>query len=181
MNGEPADSLGAQLYIGFIAVLGLASAGVARAAVDQARTARSTRLARLGGAALLLGVAIGAGRWLAQWSLEGDGAAGIATTLYFLFGGVLFTVSALGHRAQQLGRGPDRARRGAADVAGEREHVAARARRDAVGDARLGDRLPQRARARSAGVVPVRNQRSTNDQQQFGRRPSVTVEAVDEV
>jgi hypothetical protein len=96
MNGDPADTLGAQLYIAFIALVGLAGAGVARAIADQPHPA-FIRLARLGGAVLLLGVAIGTGRWLSQGSLEGDGAAGVATTLYFLLGGVLFSV--LGARA----------------------------------------------------------------------------------
>ena len=89
MNGEPADTLAAQLYIAFIAVLGLAGAGVALGLVRDPRPAL-TLLARIGGAALLLGVAVGTGRWLTQWSLEGDGAAGVVTTLYFLFGGVMF-------------------------------------------------------------------------------------------
>ena len=89
MNGEPADTPAAQLYIAFIAVLGLAGAGVALGLARRPRPA-FTRLAWIGGAALLLGVAVGTGRWLAQWSLEGDGAAGVVTTLYFLVGGVLF-------------------------------------------------------------------------------------------
>jgi hypothetical protein len=93
MNGEPAETLGTQLYIGGIALLGFTGAGVARAAVDHPHPV-FTRLARLGGAVLLLGVAIGAGRWLAQGSLGGDGAAGVATTLYFLLGGILFTAVA---------------------------------------------------------------------------------------
>jgi hypothetical protein len=93
MHGEPADTPGAQAYIGFIALVGLLGAGVARAAVDHPHPA-FTRLARLGGAALLLGVAIGTGRWLAHWSLGGDGAAGVAITLYFLLGGILFSVLA---------------------------------------------------------------------------------------
>jgi hypothetical protein len=53
---------------------------------------------RAGGAALLLGVAVGAGRWPADGSLNGDGVAGVATTLHFLAGGVL--CSALGRRAE---------------------------------------------------------------------------------
>jgi hypothetical protein len=48
-------------------------------------------LARTGGAALLLGVVFGAGRWLADWSLDGDGAAGVVITLYLLLGGFLFS------------------------------------------------------------------------------------------
>jgi hypothetical protein len=42
-------------------------------------------------------VAVGAGRWVADGSLTGDGVAGVATTLYFLAGGVLFSV--LGRRS----------------------------------------------------------------------------------
>jgi hypothetical protein len=49
-------------------------------------------LARAGGAALLLGVVVGTSRWVADGSLAGDGAAGIITTLYFLLGGVLYSV-----------------------------------------------------------------------------------------
>ena len=41
-----------------------------------------------------LGVSIGTGRWLSQWSLEGDGATGVAIMLYFLLGGVLFNLLA---------------------------------------------------------------------------------------
>jgi len=88
MNGKPADALAAQLYIAFIAVLGLAGAAVAFGLARGPHPALA-RLAQVGGAALLLGVAVGTGRWLAQWSLEGDGAAGVVTTLYFLFGGVI--------------------------------------------------------------------------------------------
>lgn len=55
-------------------------------------------MARAGGAALLLGVVVGTSRWIAQGSLEGDGAAGVVTTLYFLLGGVLFTALGWGRR-----------------------------------------------------------------------------------
>jgi hypothetical protein len=96
MNGDPADTLGAQTYIAFIAVLGLAGAAVARGLANGSRRPALILLARAGGAALLLGVAFGTGRWLADGSLDGDGAAGIVTTLYFLLGGLLF--SALGWR-----------------------------------------------------------------------------------
>ena len=91
-----ADSLGAQGYIAFIAVLGLAGAAVAGGFARGSNHRTLVLLARAGGAALLLGVAVGTGRWLANWSLEGDGAAGIVTTLYFLLGGLLF--STLGWR-----------------------------------------------------------------------------------
>jgi hypothetical protein len=40
---------------------------------------------------LLLGVVFGSARWLVDWSLNGDGVAGIAITLYFLLGGMLFS------------------------------------------------------------------------------------------
>ena len=53
-------------------------------------------------------MAFGAGRWLADGSLNGDGAAGVATTLDFLLGGVLFSA---------LARGPQHARRPAGTVA----------------------------------------------------------------
>jgi Protein of unknown function (DUF3995) len=110
MRGDPADSPVAQIYIGAIAALGLVGAALAYGLDDRRRTARRSRtltlLARAGGAVLLLGVAVGTGRWLAAWSLEGDGPAGIVTTLYFLLGGLLFT--ALGWRRDTPG--PDRAR-----------------------------------------------------------------------
>jgi hypothetical protein len=102
MNGEPADTLGAQLYIGFIAALGLAGGAVAHGLAHGSRRRRAlAMLARAGGLALLLGVAVGTGRWLAGGSLDGDGAAGVTTTLYFLLGGVLF--SALGWRLSPSG------------------------------------------------------------------------------
>ena len=46
MNGEPADTLGAQLYIAVIAVLGLVGAGVALGLADGPHRSL-TRLARL--------------------------------------------------------------------------------------------------------------------------------------
>lgn len=95
-NGDPADTAGAQGYIAFIAALGLAGARVAAGLARGPRRRTLVLLARAGGAALLLGVVAGTGRWLADWSLDGDGAAGIAITLYFLLGGLLF--SALGWR-----------------------------------------------------------------------------------
>jgi hypothetical protein len=58
-------------------------------------------LARAGGAVLLLGVVFGAGRWLVDWSLDGDGAAGVVITLYFLLGGLLFSM--LGWRGHTSG------------------------------------------------------------------------------
>ncbi|WP_272476668.1 hypothetical protein [Baekduia alba] len=42
-------------------------------------------------------VTLGTARWLAMWSLDGDGATGIVITLYFLLGGLLF--STLGWRS----------------------------------------------------------------------------------
>jgi hypothetical protein len=97
MNGDPADTAGAQIYIAVIALLGLVGAALAYAATRPSRT--RTLLVRAGGAALLLGVALGSGRWLADWSLNGDGASGVVTTAYFLLGGLLF--SALGWRQPQ--------------------------------------------------------------------------------
>jgi hypothetical protein len=97
MNGEPADTTGAQGYIAFIALLGILGGAVAFALDARPGDRRLILLARVGGAALLAGVVVGAGRWLADGGLDGDGAAGIATTLYFLLGGVLFT--ALARRA----------------------------------------------------------------------------------
>jgi hypothetical protein len=106
MNGDPADTLGAQGYIAFIAVLGLAGAAVARGLAHGSRRPALILLARAGGAALLLGVVTGTGRWLADWSLDGDGAAGIVITLYFLLGGLLF--STLGWRLDSPRVHPER-------------------------------------------------------------------------
>jgi hypothetical protein len=90
-----ADSTGDQVYIGFITVLGLVGAWVA--------VHGHVLLARLGGAALLAGVAVGTGRWLADWSLNGDGVEGVAITVYFLVGGLLYLVLArTGARPQAL-------------------------------------------------------------------------------
>ena len=95
MNGEPADTAGAQGYIAFITVIGLLGAVVAHGLVPGTRGLLGHRrlvlLARAGGAALLAGVTVGVSRWLADASLNGDGAAGIITTIYFLLGGLLFS------------------------------------------------------------------------------------------
>ena len=91
MNGDPADTFGAQSYIAVVALLGLVGAVVARSLAHASRR-RSLLLARAGGAALLFGVVFGGGRWLVDWSLDGDGAAGVVTTLYFLLGGILFSI-----------------------------------------------------------------------------------------
>jgi hypothetical protein len=131
MNGEPADTLGAQLYIGLIALIGLASAGVALGLAERPHRIL-TRLARIGGAALLLGVAVGTGRWLVNWSLQGDGVAGVVTTLYFLLGGILFLALA------RSGRG--HAHRERADVVEVRGVV---------------ERPDDGADERGRGVVPV--------------------------
>lgn len=91
MNGDPADTPAAQSYIAFIAVLGLVGAAVAAGLGRGSHRRVLIVLARAGGAALLVGVVFGTGRWLVDWSLDGDGAAGIVTTLYFLLGGLLFS------------------------------------------------------------------------------------------
>jgi hypothetical protein len=97
MNGDPADTPGAQAYVAFIAVLGLAGAAVAYG-LRRERAPRPLRLlARAGAGGLLLGVVFGTGRWVADGTLGDDGAAGVAITLYFLLGGMLF--SALGWRS----------------------------------------------------------------------------------
>ncbi len=66
MNGEPAEELGAQLYIGVIALVGLASGVIAYGLSRDPGRRLLVRLARLGGAALLLGVAVGTARWIAD-------------------------------------------------------------------------------------------------------------------
>jgi hypothetical protein len=106
MNGDPADTVGEQSYIAFITVLGLAGAAVARGLAHRPRRRRLILLARIGGAALLLGVVFGSARWLADWSLDGDGLAGVATTLYFLLGGVLFSTLGWGRDTPRLPRAP---------------------------------------------------------------------------
>lgn len=102
MNGEPADTLGAQLYIAFIALVGLAAGAVAYQLGRRPHDRALLMLARAGGAALLLGVVFGTARWIGDGGLNGDGAEGVAITLYFLLGGVLFTRlsarAALSHR-----------------------------------------------------------------------------------
>ena len=90
-NGDPADTIGAQSYIAVIALLGLAGAAVAGGLARDPGRRVLILLARAGAAALLLGVVFGSGRWLADWSLDGDGATGIAITVYFLLGGLLFS------------------------------------------------------------------------------------------
>jgi hypothetical protein len=92
MSGDSADTAGAQAYIGFIALLGIAGAWVAMHLALGGGGRAPVLLARAGGAALLVGVAVGGGRWLADGSLGGDGAEGVAITLYFLLGGILFSL-----------------------------------------------------------------------------------------
>ncbi len=88
-------SLGASLYIAFIAVLGLLGAAVAhglsRSWVVRVQRRRLLLLARIGAIALLLGVAFGVARWIATGSIGGNGAAGFVITAYFLLGGLLFS------------------------------------------------------------------------------------------
>lgn len=49
-------------------------------------------LARVGGAVLLLGVAVGVLRWLADGGLGDDGVGGVVITAYFFLGAVLFSL-----------------------------------------------------------------------------------------
>jgi hypothetical protein len=94
------QGLAESLYIGFIALLGLAGAAVALGLYQPWGTRVGRRrlrtVARLGGIVLLLGVAVGVGRWIAEGSIGDDGPDGVVITAYFLLGGVLF--SALGWR-----------------------------------------------------------------------------------
>jgi hypothetical protein len=89
------QSLADSLYIGFIALLGLAGAAVALGAFQpwgiRMGRHRLRLLARLGGALLILGVVVGVGRWIAEGSLGGDAADGVVITAYFLLGGMLFS------------------------------------------------------------------------------------------
>jgi len=94
-QGGAAPSLAASFYIGFIAVLGLLGAAVAdgvyRPWGGRVGRLRLVLLARTGGVALLLGVAVGVGKWIAAASIGNDGASGVVITAYFLLGGLLFS------------------------------------------------------------------------------------------
>ncbi len=95
MNGDPAATAGEQAYIAFIALLGVVAALVAHRFLRAGSPPRRlTLVARAGGVVLLVGVALGVGRWLADGGLQGDGAAGVVITAYFLVGGVLFSMLA---------------------------------------------------------------------------------------
>jgi hypothetical protein len=96
--GHPADSAGAQLYIAFVAMLGLVGAAVAwaRASHSHAHQRAAVLLARVAGAALLLGVLGGSLRWITGDSLD---TSGIVITLYFLIGGVLYSMLGRADRA----------------------------------------------------------------------------------
>jgi hypothetical protein len=89
-------SLGASLYVGFIALLGLAGTVVAYSLerpMGASIGVRQLRLiARIGGIALLLGVVVGVGRWIAAGSLGDDGIAGIVITAYFFVGGIFYVL-----------------------------------------------------------------------------------------
>jgi hypothetical protein len=91
---------GASLYIGFIAVLGLLAAAIARALTHPrgklVATRRLRAIAGAGSIALALGVVVGTGRWIAAGSLGDDGAGGVAITAYFLLGAVLLAALAWG-------------------------------------------------------------------------------------
>jgi hypothetical protein len=101
-NGKT-PSLAASLYIAFIAVLGLLGAVVAHGLSQrwgERLERRLVLLARVGGTALLAGVAGGVAPWIAAGSIgDNDGtsvAASVTITAYFLIGGLLF--STLGWR-----------------------------------------------------------------------------------
>jgi len=103
------QGLADSLYIGFIALLGLAGTAVAHGLYRPwgARIGRRRlrMLARLGGTLLVLGVAVGVGRWIAAGSIGDDGADGVVITAYFLLGALLF--SALGRRRDDSSRRDD--------------------------------------------------------------------------
>jgi hypothetical protein len=117
---EPADTPGAQGYIAFIALLGLLGGAVAHGLLPGARglieRRRLVLLARVGGGALLVGVVVGVSRWLVDGSLDGDGAVGVVTTVYFLLGGVMFSVLGWAE-AQRLRSRPNQAREAAVEAA----------------------------------------------------------------
>jgi hypothetical protein len=109
MSGDPADTFGAQTYIALIALLGLAGAAVALGLAHDPGRRKLILLARAAGAALLLGVAFGTARWLADWSLHGDGAPGVAITVYFLLGGLLFSTLGWRRRTSRVPQRPSAA------------------------------------------------------------------------
>jgi hypothetical protein len=97
---DDVSGAGAALYVGFVAVVGLAGAAVARG-LDRPWGARVglrrlRTLALAGGTALFVGVVVGVGRWAADGSIGDDGVAGVAITVYFLLGAVLFAALGLG-------------------------------------------------------------------------------------
>ncbi|MFN8112616.1 MAG: hypothetical protein U0R51_05395 [Solirubrobacterales bacterium] len=97
---ETADSVAASLYIGFVALLGVAGAAVARGLDrpwgERFGIARLRLTARTGGAMLATGVVIGTVRWIVDGSLGDHAAAGIAITSYFLLGAILFLALGFG-------------------------------------------------------------------------------------
>ena len=93
-DGTPAS----RAYIGVIALLGVAAAVVAHR--------RLALPARIGGAALLVGVVVGTARWIVHGDLGDDGAAGVVITAYFLVGGVLFTALGRPGRPRSRSRTP---------------------------------------------------------------------------
>jgi hypothetical protein len=100
------SGIAGDLYIAFIAVIGLVAAAIARGlgAPRGARygVRRLRRVALAGGVALALGVVVGVIGWIADGTLDDDGVEGVIITAYFLLGAGLFialgTGRSLAHR-----------------------------------------------------------------------------------
>jgi hypothetical protein len=87
VEGAGADTQAAQIYVAFIAVLGLLGSAVAHDVAPSSNTAQpARRLASAPGSP--------------DSSLNGDGAEGVAIAAYFLLGGALF--SAVGWRRRPI-------------------------------------------------------------------------------
>lgn len=110
-DGGAGPSLAAALYIAFVAVLGLLGAvvayGLSQPRGERRRRRRLALLARIGGVALLAGVAVGVGKWIATASIGADGADGVVITAYFLIGGLLFSTLGWWHEPARLAVSPD--------------------------------------------------------------------------
>jgi|GEM_PF-3996380 len=105
LNDDGPASLAASIYVGFITVLGIIGTAVAfslarpNGSLESIISQRRAQLlARIGGGALLAGVVVGVGRWIASGSLGDDGVPGVIITAYFLVGGILYSILGWGTR-----------------------------------------------------------------------------------
>lgn len=102
---EGPRGIGASIYIGFIALLGLAAAitafGIGHPSRVPLERSVLRTLARAAGIVLLAGVAIGVARWIAAGAIGADEVSDVAITAYFAIGGALFV--SLGWPDRHLG------------------------------------------------------------------------------